>query len=109
MFRYVSTYEFIGVFYTSFLPGGVCIRKIDNHIVFAFHVQAFGNHQYHTLTTIHYQIHLPVSKAFAIGFRRTLMNACSVRDIGRFGKTVLFLFSLSRLALRFTSRVMVEG
>ena len=33
----------IGVFYTSFLPRGVCIRKIDNHIVFAFHVQAFGN------------------------------------------------------------------
>ena len=65
MFWYVSSYEFIGVFYTSFLPGGVCIRKIDNyiiriasvhpalmgvcirkidnHIVFAFHVQAFGN------------------------------------------------------------------
>ncbi len=37
------------------------------------------------------------------------MNACSIRDIGRFGKTVLFLFSLSRLALRLTSRVMVEG
>ena len=43
MFWYVSTYEFIGIFYTSFLPRGVCIRKIDNHIVFAFHVQAFGN------------------------------------------------------------------
>ena len=43
MFWYVSLYEFIGVFYTSFLLGGVCIRKIDNHIVFAFHVQAFGN------------------------------------------------------------------
>ena len=43
MFWYVAPYEFIGVFYTSFLPRGVRIRKIDNHIVFAFHVQSFSN------------------------------------------------------------------
>ena len=65
---------------------------------YAFHHQhigaAFHQSQYDMLLSVHYQIHFPIAKARAIGLWWALVDARSVGDIGRFGRS-LFLLSSS--------------
>lgn len=43
-FRDVFPYQFVGILNASFLPRGVCVRKINGYIFLSFHMQALRNH-----------------------------------------------------------------
>ena len=62
---------------------------------YALHQQhigaAFHKCQYHVLSAIHNQVHLPIAETGAVGFFRTVVDTGPVGDIGGFGYTLFLL------------------